>query len=292
MHRILFITLILLLLLNGTYLVRAQNPFVSKDRPNQITQTTPSLPYPFLSKIAHWQQQLNQKVAFLARQAKETHSLKPLLSLIGIAFLYGVLHAAGPGHGKAVAVSYLITAGRKLKAGIFLGNLIAFCHGLSGVGIVLAIHFVIRSGIMGPVESATHTTQIISYSLIALLGGGMLVRSIFLRRNRAGTNEKRIYPLITALSIGMIPCPGVVFVMLFCLSISMIGVGLLLAFCQILGMAVTISTLGVLVLIGKNLTLQALDRHNKISRIVQQIIQSTAACFMLAFGLLFLAAIL
>jgi len=52
----------------------------------------------------------------------------------------------------------------------------------------------------------------------------------------------------------------------------MIGVGLLLAFCQILGMAVTISTLGVAVLIGKNLTLQTLDRHYKISQIVQQII--------------------
>jgi len=190
----------------------------------------------------------------LTRQAKETGSLRPLLALIIMAFAYGVLHAAGPGHGKAVAVSYLLSRSKKPGRGIILGNLTALFHGLSGVGLVLIVHFALRKSITGSLESTARATQIISYSLIVLLGAVLLVKSLVSLRRHTGnkgssnsgrSEEKLMHPMAVALAVGMIPCPGVVLVMLFCLSLNVMGLGLLLAFSVTLGMGVTISAVGV-----------------------------------------------
>ena len=98
-----FIMVLAFFLLIGDILpARAQNPFLSKEKPQQVSQAT-GPPNPFLAKIVFWQQQLHHKMAVLTRQAKETGSIRPFLFLILIAFAYGVLHAAGPGHGKGFA---------------------------------------------------------------------------------------------------------------------------------------------------------------------------------------------
>jgi len=224
-----------------------------------------------------------------------------LLSLIAIAFIYGVLHAAGPGHGKAVAASYLLSRGRKLRNGILLGNSIAFFHGISGVILVLAVHFVLKTGVTGSLESVTRTTQLISYGLIALLGAVLLTKNLFSWRSQQGNEnsnqeqapeEKRMTPLAMALAVGLVPCPGVVLVMLFCLSLHAVGLGLVLAFFLILGMAMTVSAVGVAGLAGKNLAVGALERRPGLVEIFQRSIESAAALLVLVLGLLFLTATL
>ncbi len=277
---------------------RAQNPFLSGEKPKQVSQA-PVLPNPFLANIVFWQQQLHQKMAVLIREAKETDSIRPFFSLIIIAFAYGLLHAAGPGHGKAVAMSYLISHGNKLGRGILVGNLIALFHGLSAVGLVLALNFVLQKGVSSPMESVTRTTQIVSYSLIALLGTGLLVKSLILwsrRRNvgrakQNGDSEKgRRNPLVMAIAVGMVPCPGVVLVLLFCLSLNALSLGLLLAFSLTLGMAATISAVGVAVIAGKNLTFKSIDGRHRLTKIIEQGTEIVGALMVTVLGLIFLAA--
>ena len=140
MGRLLLITVTLLTLLGRTLPSKAQNPFISKESTLKAS-TAPRVPPPFLDRIGDWQQQLNQKMAALTREARESRCLRPLLTLIVIAFLYGVLHGAGPGNNKAVATSYLLSRSKKVGGGILLGNSIAFFHGLSGVVLLLAVHF-------------------------------------------------------------------------------------------------------------------------------------------------------
>jgi ABC-type nickel/cobalt efflux system permease component RcnA len=296
MGRVSIITVITLTLLWGVLSANAQNPFIAKESPPKAS-AVPGLPHPFLDRIGDWQQQLNQKIAALIREARERGSIQPLLSLIAIAFIYGVLHAAGPGHGKAVATSYLLSRGRKLSGGILLGNSIAFFHGVSGVVLVLAVHFVLKSGISGSLESVTRTTQLISYGLIVLLGAVLLTKSLFSWRSKPGnegsyqthaSEEKRMAPLAMALAVGLVPCPGVVLVMLFCLSLNAVGLGLVLAFFLILGMAMTISAVGVAGLAGKNLAFGVLERRHRLVKRFQRIIESAAAFLVMLLGLLFL----
>ena len=169
--------------------VRAQNPLLTREQPEGQISSPPSPKYPFFAQIAAWQKCLNQKMTGLVREVRETGSLRPLISLMVIAFVYGVLHAAGPGHGKAVATSYLISHGSKLERGIFLGNIIAFFHGLSGVILVLAVHFVLKRGIGGSLETVTYTTQLISYGLITLLGLAMLIKGLVFWHQRKAFSD-------------------------------------------------------------------------------------------------------
>lgn len=285
------------ILLGAALPPKAQNPFISQES-DQKAPAIPCIWHLFLDKIGDWQQQLNQKMAGLTREARERASLRPFLALVVIAFLYGVLHAAGPGHGKAVATFYLLSGGRKLLRAIFLGASIASLHGLSGIALVLAVHFVLKRGITGSLEAVTRTTQLISYSLIALLGAVLLIKSLISwyaqhgsdgSNQRPGSEEKGQNPLVMAVAVGVIPCPGVVLVMLFCLSVNMVGLGLLLALFLILGMAATISAVGVVGIAGKNLALGAVERRHKTVKILQHGIETAAALLITALGLLFLA---
>jgi len=291
-------TLIIFSLLICITPAAAQNPFTSKAQPQKAFQQ-PAMLNHFLAKISFWQHQLNQKMAALTRKAKETGSLKPFFFLIIIAFSYGILHAAGPGHGKAVAASYIISQNGKIGDSLLFGNMIAFFHGFSGIFLVLIIYFVLNSSVSGTLLDVSRITQIISYSFILLLGTGLLMKSIYLwcrrtvidRRYADGyTRGRKIGSLATAFVVGMVPCPGVVLIMLFSLSLNMIGLGFLLALSMTLGMAVTISVVVVIGTVGKNLALGALENRRNLAGVAGQIIETIAALMIMALGALFLAA--
>ncbi len=291
-------TLIIFSLLICITPAAAQNPFTSKSQPPKVSQKA-ALPNSYIAKIAFWQHQLNQKMAALARQAKETGSLKPFFFLIIIAFLYGILHAAGPGHGKAVAASYIISQKGKVIDSLLFGNMIALFHGFSGMFLVLIIYFVLNLSVSGTLLDVSRITQIISYSLILLLGTALLTKSIYLwcrrtvidRRYPDGlTRGRKIGSLATAFVVGMVPCPGVVLVMLFSLSLDMIVLGFLLALSMTLGMAVTISVVVVIGTVGKNLALGALESRRNLAGVAGQVVETLAALMIMALGALFLAA--
>ena len=264
-------------------------------------QPTSDRSFSLLGTISYWQKNLKDKMAELTRESKETGSLKPLMLLIIIAFVYGVIHAAGPGHGKVVTSSCLISRGWKYIEAIILGNMIALVHGITGILLVVTIHYILKKSISGSMESTSYYMQIVSYFLITLLGLFMLIRHLISFRHHkkneedlANLNrrfgEKPGHPLFIALVVGMIPCPGVVMVMLFCLSMNTIGLGIILALTQALGMAVTISAVGVFVVFGKNLTLNTVRGKMKWAEIAEHSLEFVSAILLTTIGILFLAA--
>ena len=52
--------------------------------------------------------------------------------LVGLSFAYGIFHAAGPGHGKAVISSYMLANEVALRRGILLSFVSAFLQALHG----------------------------------------------------------------------------------------------------------------------------------------------------------------
>lgn len=100
-----------------------------------------------------------------------------LAGLIGLSFAYGVFHAAGPGHGKAVISSYMIANETQLKRGIAISFMSAMMQGLVAILLVAAAYLVLR-GTSISMTRATQAMEIASFAMIALFGAWLLFRKI------------------------------------------------------------------------------------------------------------------
>ncbi|WP_313612086.1 nickel/cobalt transporter [Agrobacterium sp.] len=100
-----------------------------------------------------------------------------LTSLIGLSFAYGVFHAAGPGHGKAVISSYMIANETELRRGVLISLISALMQGIVAILLVGAAYLVLR-GTSITMTKATQTMEIASFAMIALFGAWLLVRKL------------------------------------------------------------------------------------------------------------------
>jgi nickel/cobalt exporter len=98
-----------------------------------------------------------------------TQSGHAALILIALSFAYGVFHAAGPGHGKAVIATYLLATGEKLKRGVVISFASAFVQALTAI-IVVSIGTLILNVTAMTMTRATDALEIASYALITLCG--------------------------------------------------------------------------------------------------------------------------
>jgi len=95
------------------------------------------------------------------------------LLLAGISLLYGVLHAAGPGHGKAVISSYVLADGRTVRRGVILSFMAAGVQALSAVVLVGILIVALRwTGLQSKAMEAWLET--ISWALVALIGAWLI----------------------------------------------------------------------------------------------------------------------
>jgi ABC-type nickel/cobalt efflux system permease component RcnA len=89
--------------------------------------------------------------------------------LFGLSFAYGIFHAAGPGHGKAVISSYLVANEETWRRGVALSFASAMMQALVAVALV-AIASVLLGATARTMGDAVRWIEIVSYALIAALG--------------------------------------------------------------------------------------------------------------------------
>ena len=113
--------------------------------------------------------------------------------LVGLGFAYGVFHAAGPGHGKALIASYMMANDRALKRGVVLAFLAALLQGLVAVALV-AIAALAFNATSSQMNSAADWLALASYAGIVAIGlwliwtkGRALVAALRARRARRAT---------------------------------------------------------------------------------------------------------
>jgi nickel/cobalt exporter len=132
---------------------------------------TRSAPPPEVGGFAGWilakQAEFYRMLSGLIRAAKADGSAA--YTLLGVSFLYGIFHAAGPGHGKAVISSYLVANDETWRRGIvlsFASAILQACTAIVIVGVAAAM--------LGATAKAMGETvrviEIVSYALILLIG--------------------------------------------------------------------------------------------------------------------------
>ncbi len=90
-------------------------------------------------------------------------------TLLGISFLYGIFHAAGPGHGKAVISSYLVANDETWKRGVALSFASAMVQALTAIAVV-GIAAVLLGATAKVMGDTVRVIEIVSYALIIVIG--------------------------------------------------------------------------------------------------------------------------
>lgn len=95
--------------------------------------------------------------------------------LVALSFAYGVFHAAGPGHGKAVISSYMIANEVALRRGIMLSFVSALLQGAAAIVLIGLVYLVLRGSSLSMTD-ATRFLETGSYALITGFGAWLLWR--------------------------------------------------------------------------------------------------------------------
>jgi ABC-type nickel/cobalt efflux system permease component RcnA/ABC-type uncharacterized transport system substrate-binding protein len=125
----------------------------------------PSLYGAFMARVMELQSVFNKEV---------TGALKALKAngwafwwLGGISFVYGIVHAAGPGHGKVVISSYLLANEQRLRRGVAIAFLSALVQALVAVGLIGVMAIVLNMTSM----AITTTAKLFESGSYAIIGG-------------------------------------------------------------------------------------------------------------------------
>ncbi len=117
------------------------------------------------------QSEFYRAISTTIRAAKSDGSA--VWTLLGISFLYGIFHAAGPGHGKAVISSYLVANEETAKRGIALSFVSALMQALVAV-LIVGIGAWLLNVTARTMCSTERVIEIASYGLIAAFGARLV----------------------------------------------------------------------------------------------------------------------
>ncbi len=251
------------------------------------------------------------------------------LMLVGVSFLYGVLHAAGPGHGKAVITSYLMATGDGVRRGVALSFAAAFVQALSAIAIVGVFTVALRATSMAMTQ-ATFTIEVASYALVTAIGawlvyakGAALLRPApaIAHAHAAGvahghhhheggvcatcghshgpdptTLSGRDWSLkqgaAAVLAVGLRPCTGAILVLVFAFSQGVFAIGVASALAMSVGTGLTVSLLAALAVGARGLAARLASGGNGWAVGALRALELGAALVILLFGLLLLTAAL
>jgi ABC-type nickel/cobalt efflux system permease component RcnA len=335
---------------------QAADPFTGRGAPSETGASAgPAFAGGLMLRLANAQRELNDAISAAFREVRDRNSATAILLILGLAFLYGVLHALGPGHGKAVVASYFVANRARWSQGIAMGSLISLIQGAAAIVMVGLLAVLLQWQQFDVLDRAT-LVEFVSYGLIAALGLVMFYRAItgkghdhglgaghaheahehgdsrdlhdhgrrhahdhavHARVHEHGTEAVLVRPapagamalgasslahgaapaappkldarLIVA--AGLTPCASAIIILLFALANQAFGVGVAAVAALSVGMALTVSAIGVLSVLGRHVLLRVLDTVGMQShRFEQALAILGSALIVVAAGLLMMGA--
>jgi ABC-type nickel/cobalt efflux system permease component RcnA len=215
--------------------------------------------------IAEEQKVLREKLT-AAISAMKSGDWEAIWKFLAICLVYGMLHALGPGHGKSIVVGYFIARRGRWRQGVALGAGITVTHTMSAVILLLILYAIFKATVFTAFETGRIGIERASYALIMLTGVLLVVlaiRDVFKSHKGCGCSarlesaegavaESKLPPVArwreilgVAAVTGIVPCPAVALIVLFCLLNSMVALSLLGALVICIGMTITNVAFGI-----------------------------------------------
>jgi nickel/cobalt transporter (NicO) family protein len=248
----------------------------------------------FMNWVMQTQQKLHKQLANSVKRLKDGNALAAVLALAGLSFVYGVLHAVGPGHGKAIISSYVIANEETVRRGVLISFIAAGLQALTAIALVSVL--LIGFNATGlELNAWAYQLESVSYALIALVGLYLLVtQSMRLWRRRQTARNPGAHGdhhhdhhdhghhhhvhdescghivdakqvagpfswrkvMAVVFSVGIRPCTGAILVLVFALAQGLFWAGVAATFAMALGTAITVAALATLALGSRELALR------------------------------------
>ncbi|WP_395661203.1 nickel/cobalt transporter [Aestuariivirga sp.] len=127
------------------------------------------------------QQTFYGKLSATLRQMKGASPVAAAWTLMLLSFGYGVFHAAGPGHGKAVISAWLLATENELKRGVLISFMSAIIQALTAI-VMVSVLFLVVASVGSTARNVAGVLETASYGLIALLGGYLIWTALLMLR--------------------------------------------------------------------------------------------------------------
>lgn len=191
--------------------------------------------------------------------------------LILISFLYGVFHAVGPGHGKAIIISYLGTQNQEqMSHGIRLSFLAALLQAVVAIVLVTVTAQLLDLS-MGSARKYSHYLELASYILVVLLGGLICLRAMRKLHTLHLSNSRHMHQHVSGsdhackcqhhyvpettddnrqrglvvLSMGLRPCTGAMLVLMYAYVVDVYIFGVMATLVMGMGTGLAVALLAV-----------------------------------------------
>jgi nickel/cobalt transporter (NicO) family protein len=241
-----------------------------------------------------------------------------MATLIGLSFAYGVFHAAGPGHGKAVIAAFMLASEQQYARGLALSFAAALLQAFVAIALVTLLALILNM----TSRHITHTAHIIegvSFAVMISVGAWVLwqrsarvVALLGLKKSeveKVHTSDAHVcssgcshgdkvmikmltYRKPTALqntgvimSAGMRPCMGAILVLVFALSQHQFMAGVWSALAMALGTALTTGAIASVAVFAKSVA-KSLTQHASGDRgaLILSTVELLAAAFLVVLG--------
>lgn len=310
MIKIIALSLFLCVLFSGSIL-SAQSPFVSSGQEEQQTEEgvtsqqkqqeaaqkkgSLQILQPVFSVLSLWQKKLRGHLTHVSRDISDNPWGRSFLLFLILSFVYGVIHALGPGHGKSIVFSYFLSRPGRYVHGALMGNLITFIHVFSAVTIVLGFYLALKTAGLSSFEDVRAILEKISYAFLIVLGLFLIAYKVHeLRAGKlidlqeyqtAGTDCRHL--VLVALATGVVPCPGAALIFLFTITLDILVPGLIAMVCIALGMGLTTTLFALSSIISRNTIFRVTARRKKIFVLSSTALSLLGACAITMIGSLF-----
>jgi ABC-type nickel/cobalt efflux system permease component RcnA len=211
-----------------------------------------------------------------------------IVASLGAALFWGMAHALSPGHGKTIVTAYLVGQRGTPRHAALLGLVVTATH-TAGVFALGAVTLLLSRFIVP--EQLYPWLNFVSGVLVVLIGASVLRARARHRRTHAhghlhhhhhshdeGFSRRSL--VAVGVSGGLLPCPSALVVLLAAISLHRIAFGMLLVVAFSLGLALTITGIGLVAVLARG----AFRRFSFDGRVVS-LLPTASALVIVAAGL-------
>ena len=127
--------------------------------------------------VLRTQQSLQRDLATGVKSLKGEHAMAGAFMLAALSFIYGVVHAVGPGHGKTIISSYVVANEETVRRGVIISFIAAGLQALTAIALVGILAFALNASGM-QINAWSNQLEMVSYALIALVGAWLLTTQL------------------------------------------------------------------------------------------------------------------